>query len=258
MHLGGVAISIGLDTTLYPQLQQHFPNLHEVTVNVTEWIPAPRRDQRTRGRWPNEKVIESVRQQQGYAAALSRCQRVLDEQGLVLVGCKGGNHRSPTVAANLRKTEYVVHCTIYNVTLREAQVIVATVLEPAQSTMRHEIIAAGLGHQGFGYLAWDWYGFMNDEQDTPLLESGSILMIETIDRHGYVDVRLHSRWSQRITPNVNHHQRVSRRQIHSGWLLPVRIAQLSRMQPEPASLQFAAGRSGASQPASSEFSLGRS
>ena len=87
--------------------------------------------------------------------------------------------------------------------------------------MRREVIAAAIGLYGCGFLAWDWHGFSNDEHDQPLLCSGSILMIESIDMYGYVVVRI---------PH-----REARLQMHSGWLLPVRIGLMGKQWSGPSS-----------------------
>ena len=110
---GGAVISLGWDTDVYRWLLAEIPEVVQLTLDVTRFLPAPPRAERIRGTFPDNGVICQVREQEGFSACVSACHEVLASHGIVLVMCKGGRHRAPTVAHEMsQKGRYVVHATL--------------------------------------------------------------------------------------------------------------------------------------------------
>ena len=71
-------------------------------------IVAPPKSQRKRGWFPELHITNGVKSAEGFSEAVERCEVMLRKMGIVVVACKGGRHRAPTVASHLR-CDYVVH-----------------------------------------------------------------------------------------------------------------------------------------------------
>ena len=110
----GVVISLGRETALYEYVLKEIPEAHQLVVNVASSLPAPPRHERVkRAFFPDASVVSRIRQQQGFSEVVQQCELVLQRYGIVLVMCKGGNHRAPTVADCLkRKGRFVIHATL--------------------------------------------------------------------------------------------------------------------------------------------------
>ena len=63
--------------------------------------------------FPDERVVTQVQESPEFGEALRRCEWVLDNYGIVLVMCKGGNHRAPTVADGMKcPGRIIIHSTL--------------------------------------------------------------------------------------------------------------------------------------------------
>ena len=59
-------------------------------------------------------MVLRIQQLGGFAEVVKACELVLQTYGIVLVVCKGGNHRSPTVAHIMRSEgRFVIHATLF-------------------------------------------------------------------------------------------------------------------------------------------------
>ena len=109
----GVVISLGWNTALFTALVNNIPEVRKLMVHVDELLPAPPRNMRTDAVYPDCNVVLRIHKQMHFTTAVRICQKMLEEHGIVLVVCKGGNHRSPTVASQLRSVgRFVVHATL--------------------------------------------------------------------------------------------------------------------------------------------------
>ena len=111
---GGVVVSLGWNTGLYQYICENIPEARELVVDVSAIIPAPPRCQRDRNAYfPDDSVVSQVRGSRWYGEAVDCCNSVLRKHGIVLVACKGGNHRAPTVADGMKhQSRFIVHATL--------------------------------------------------------------------------------------------------------------------------------------------------
>lgn len=111
---GGVVISLGWNTGLYRYICDNIPEARKLIVDVAAIIPAPPRCQRNwNANFPDDIVVTQVRGSRYYYEAIDFCSFTLRKYGIVLVACKGGNHRAPTVADGLRcPSSFIVHATL--------------------------------------------------------------------------------------------------------------------------------------------------
>ena len=120
---GGAVISLGWDTHFYKWILAEIPEVEHLVVDVTQFLPAPPRAERIRGTFPDNGVISQVREQEGFSACVSACHEMLASRGIVLVMCKGGNHRAPTVAHEMsQRGRYVIHATLRGTSIPPAHV----------------------------------------------------------------------------------------------------------------------------------------
>jgi len=112
---GGVVISLGYQSAAYEYILQDIPEAKRLIVNVAHILTAPPKDERVKGAcFPDKCVVSQVRGHARFPAAVDACEQVLQTYGIVLVVCKGGNHRSPTVADSIGcRGRFVIHATIY-------------------------------------------------------------------------------------------------------------------------------------------------
>ena len=119
---------------------------------------------------------------------------MLRKTGIVVVACKGGHHRAPTVASHLR-CDYVVHCVIQYLSIDHIAGIIYT-------CYGHSPESRGPGMKWldvdrYAHVGWDWYGFSDDVKwmdanATPYLERGDVVIVEAVHNSYYVSVmRLH-------------------------------------------------------------------
>ena len=132
----GVVISLGIRTYAYDQLVRMEPRICEVLVDVRSYVNAPPRHRRVNEVYPHAAIIDAVKMQCGYECCVSACAHVLRSQGIVVIGCKGGRHRAPTVASEFEMAgRHVIHLTlssslrvemdgcVYQVTIEDAAVL---------------------------------------------------------------------------------------------------------------------------------------
>ena len=109
----GVVISLGYDTQLYRHITSNIPQVGEIIVNVAKIIPAPDPDDRVPGIFPNKDVVKQVQDSTHFRRAQTECEEVLRKKEIVLVVCKGGNHRAPTVADSMKEWgRFIIHATL--------------------------------------------------------------------------------------------------------------------------------------------------
>ena len=111
----GVVISLGWNTPVYTYISDKIPEAHKLIVDVAELLPAPPRHQRIKHEcFPDAAMVSRIQRQKGFEEALALCESVLQIHGIVLVLCKGGNHRSPTVANSMKQPgRIVIHSTLF-------------------------------------------------------------------------------------------------------------------------------------------------
>jgi hypothetical protein len=111
---GGVVISLGWNTELFQYICDNIPEAHVLVVDVSAIIAAPPRCRRNRNAFfPDDSVVSQVRGSTRFDEAVGRCECVLRRHGIVLVTCKGGNHRAPTVADSMKRgSRFIVHATL--------------------------------------------------------------------------------------------------------------------------------------------------
>ena len=111
---GGVVISLGWNTELFEYICVNIPEAQELVVDVSAIISAPPRCRRERNAFfPDDSVVSQVRGARGFDEAVECCECVLRRHGIVLVMCKGGNHRAPTVADSMKRGyRFIFHATL--------------------------------------------------------------------------------------------------------------------------------------------------
>jgi len=109
----GVVISLGWNTQLYQHLKVNIPEVHEIIVDVSKIIPAPDKCDRVDAVFPDEGVVTQVQDSEQFKEALKCCECVLKKFDIVLVMCKGGNHRAPTIADSMKSPgRFIIHATL--------------------------------------------------------------------------------------------------------------------------------------------------
>ena len=132
---GGVVISLGWDTPLYQYITKNIPDALEVLVNVADILDPPKKEDRIKGAiFPDKDVVKQVRDHRNFEEAKECCERKLDRWHIVLVCCKGGNHRAPTVADSLKRPgRFIIHATLgrrqHNIPPRYIEVLVHACVE---------------------------------------------------------------------------------------------------------------------------------
>ena len=110
---GGVVVSLGYDTDVYEYIMRRIPEACKLVVHVNRRLPAPAKEERRRGYFPERHVIERIQQLSKFTECVNECRGVLEKHGIVLVVCKGWNHRAPTVSNELLESgRYVMHATL--------------------------------------------------------------------------------------------------------------------------------------------------
>ena len=209
--LGYIALSIGCRSQLYHQLTQIFPDLQKIVVNVGELIVAPPRRKRVAAWFPDCRVVKQVMSSEGFQQAIQCCQERLRTRGIVLVMCKGGHHRAPTVVSQL-KCDYKIHCVIANFSIERVAGIIYTCY--GYSRQSHvsamKCWALSLPPEKKAYVGWAWYGFHGDANwadanAAPYLHCGDIVTVVEVYEDVYVSVC--SMDGRKV-------------QMHFAWLLP--------------------------------------
>ena len=109
----GVVISLGNTTPLWYYIREEIPEAEYLIVDVTQWLRAPRRQERVKGYFPDDNVVSQIRNHDGFNKPKDACESTLGKYGIALVACKGGNHRAPTVADSMKaRGRFVLHATL--------------------------------------------------------------------------------------------------------------------------------------------------
>ena len=108
-----LVITMGMDTHLYRELMHWVPQVVHWTVDVRRdpehpdgWLSAPPRHERISGSWPDRGIVSQVKNFNGpaaFRAAVRACKEKLERFGVVIVCCRGGQHRAPTVGDELAR-----------------------------------------------------------------------------------------------------------------------------------------------------------
>lgn len=166
-NFGFMVLSIGIATRLYEDLVDLLPEVEDVTVDIRQWIKAPHRSQRIRAVFPDERVKYQVKSSAGFEQALDACNRILRRFGIVVIGCKSGVHRAPTMSEIVQeqaRNPYVVHCCVRNVSALEAAVLVRSCIHSRKfSTAIHAGQLVNMKRQIC--LGWKWYGYVGSLLD---------------------------------------------------------------------------------------------
>ena len=209
--LGYIALSIGYQCDLYDQLTRIFPDLQKIVVNVREMIVAPPRQQRVAAWFPDGRVANQVMSSAGFDQAVQRCQERLRTRGIVLVMCRGGHHRAPTVVSQL-KCDYKFHCVLAKFSIEYVAGIIYTCYGYSWKSHASAMMCwvHSLHPENKACVGWAWYGFHGDDKwaddnAAPYLDCGDIVTVEEVYEDVYVSVcGLDG----------------SKVQMHFAWLLP--------------------------------------
>jgi hypothetical protein len=182
-----LVLSVGIETPLYRELSRIFPELASVTVDVREHIRAPLRADRVGGRWPDAFVVAQVSSSHGFLNAVGICREVLELEGVVVVACKGGNHRAPTVAAEVWGASYTIHsCTTWLGYTDIARVLM-TCLRPYPEVFQDhliQVVADDENNRSEYTVGWDWYGFAGHVSEVCMIRTGTPLKLGALLRGG--------------------------------------------------------------------------
>ena len=156
---GGVIVSSGVRSARFTQLLKLLPEAANVVVDVKEWLHAPRRADRIHASYPNPQIIKQVRAGKGFVPCVTHCENVLRQKGVVVVVCKGGNHRAPTVAAELSSAKrHVVHLTMDDVSVEDVAVLVGSCI--GDGRLSTQLCESAGGQNNFGpwtcCIGWEW------------------------------------------------------------------------------------------------------
>ena len=208
-----IALSIGIECKMFAELTNIFPDLRKNVIDVRKWISAPRQHERVKGYFPDRRVVNQVKASSGFEEAVKRCQEMLRTTGIVVVGCKGGNHRAPTVASQLR-CDYVFHCVIDEITVDHIAGIIYTCYgysAKAHAPAMRWLHGLASVQKAEAYVGWSWYGFDDDAkcadaEAAAYLQCGDIVSVEEVYQDFYVSVT-----------RISDGRRVN---MHFAWLLP--------------------------------------
>ena len=111
----GVVISLGWNTPIYRHITKKIPEAHNLIIDLTRFLEAPEKEERVKGAcFPDENVVSQIRAHKRFNEVVEICESVLRRYGIVLVACKGGNHRAPTVADSMKsRGRFVLHATLF-------------------------------------------------------------------------------------------------------------------------------------------------
>jgi hypothetical protein len=207
-------LSVGIETPLYRELSRIFPELSSVTVDVRNQIGAPPRSDRVGGRWPDAPVVAQVSSNHGFLNAVERCREVLELEGVVVVACKGGNHRAPTVAADVGGATYTIHSCTTRLGYTGMARALMTCLRPYPEVFQDHLtqVVADVENNRSEYtVGWDWYGFAGHVSEVCLVRTGVPLKLGASLRGGLC----REVWIDNKTPIM----------IHMNHLVPLEMVQ---------------------------------
>ena len=128
-RFGFMLLSIGIETDLYRDLRRLVPEIVDIPVDIRRFIRSPPIYARIQARFPDERLKQQVKDHWGFMAAVHECNKVLWDEGIVVVACKSGVHRAPTVAEYVQEyaeMPYVVHCNVHAIPAQNAALLVAS------------------------------------------------------------------------------------------------------------------------------------
>ena len=207
-------ISIGLETSLYEQLMHDVPDVRFVTVDVRPYIPSLEPYHRPYGNlYPDPRVVRRIEGHPGFDRAVNACSETLRAHSIVIVGCKSGMYRAPTVAARVRSSNaYTVHFTLQEANLVEAMLVVGTCLRIPQAWgargCRMQKLPSEL------CLAWPWTG----TRECPEEEIRSREALDSVEEHP--DLRVDN-------PYIRPRGSDRFRWVPSTWLVPLGVIRLA-------------------------------
>ena len=178
----------------------------------------PPLNQRVRWTFPdpeNESVLAS---RPGFERAVTKCQQELDQNGIVFVLCKGGNHRAPTVASRVQGADYVVNYVTVPLHTSDIVAMVMTCWMPSPSCFIDHVnsaITSWCNHQSQYTVAWRWYGFYRHESSDPFIQVGDAFLIRDPVATGAT--------SCVVTACLADGRRIS---IPFGYAMPLRVPRL--------------------------------
>ena len=182
-------------------------------------IHAPPKSRRKPGCFPAPHITNQVKSSDGFSEAVKRCEEKLRKMGIVVVVCKGGHHRAPTVASHLR-CDYVVHCVIHFLSIDHIAGIIYTCYRRSPESRGSGMNWLDLDR--YAHVGWDWYGFEDDDKWTdayaaPYLERGDVVIVEEVYALDYVSVtRRHDGFKVEMT---------------CAWLLPLVVLKAPPLAP---------------------------
>ena len=124
VRAGEVVISIGLETSLYKALSQEDYGIKQILIDVRPYIDSPPKHDRVPFDFPHPVLIKQVKENPGFAAAVAASAATLNQYGIVLIGCRAGRHRAPTVAEDFKHPHrHVIHTTKERHNLRDLLIL---------------------------------------------------------------------------------------------------------------------------------------
>ena len=162
-------LSIGLETPLYRRIRAEIPRLEIIVVDVRRFIGAPPRHRRARGaRYPDRSVIVEVEGNAHFEQAVNECTNLLQRYRIVMVGCKSGVHRAPTVSARvgrLSSNAFTVHCSLNNMRFDDVMWTIRSCMDTSLITPQlHKTYSSILPSLRL-CMGWAWTGTQSQHED---------------------------------------------------------------------------------------------
>ena len=121
-------------------------------------------------------VVRRIEGHPGFDRAVNACSETLRAHGIVIVGCKSGVYRAPTVAARVRSSNaYTVHFSLQEATMVDMLLVVGSCIGIPNGTRgcRMQKLPSEL------CLAWQWTG----TRECPEEEMRSREALDSVEEH---------------------------------------------------------------------------
>lgn len=190
---GGIIVSTGFLSRRFEELMDMLPEARHVVVDA-RMIAAPRKEDRIPGRYPHPPLVAQVRSSSGFSKCVAESERVVREKGVVIVACKGGNHRAPTVAEALSSNKrHTVHLTLDHVSVQSVAILVGTCVGDGHLSKEYWC-ARRLQQPGQtspdAYLGWHWcWRHLRIEGSNALCFGAHVRDVKPTDHENMVMVR---------------------------------------------------------------------
>ena len=189
---GGIIVSTGFSSYRFKELMDMLPEAWDVVVDA-RMIAVPRKEDRIPGIYPHPGIVAQVRSSWGFSKCVAASERVVQAKGVVVVACKGGNHRAPTVAGALSSNKrHTVHLTLDPVSVRSVAILVGTCVTDGHLSKEYWC-ARRLQQPGQtspdAYLGWHWH-WRHLRIEGSNVSCGIQLAPKPVENHGFRSLRL--------------------------------------------------------------------